>query len=71
MRSDCETDDRDYFIWYYDENGPAGDGDGYLRDSNDDFLERWEFLEEYENDDIDLSGQEDFWNLPQFTFPTD
>lgn len=68
LRSDCVTDDRDYFIWYYD--SMAGDGEGYLRDSEGEFLEKWTFLEDYSESDIDASGQEDFWDLDGFTEPS-
>jgi hypothetical protein len=71
LRSDCETDDRDYFIWYFDEDGPAGDGAGYLRGSDGEFLEKWATMfDEFSNSEIDESGQEDFWDLAGFTEPS-
>ena len=71
LRNDCETDDRDSFMWYFDVDGPAGDGAGYLRDEDGDFLEKWAFLDDYSNSEIDTSGQEDFWDLDGFSEPSD
>ena len=51
-------------------DGPAGDGAGYLRGSDGELLEKWNFLEDYSESEIDTSGQEDFWDLDGFTEPT-